>query len=80
MLTYKEVCSMTLRKFNKLSRKDKEEFILTKSADVEVILGLQQDRRIYKKVCKALVKQLRDNGIEPVTSYEKEINPHRKEK
>ena len=43
------------------------------STDYDIIIGLQKDRRIYKKVVEKLTDQIKSSGQVPVTDYDTEV-------
>ena len=59
--------------FRNLPEAEKRAYIERISTDYDIIIGLQKDRRVYKKVVEKLTDQIKSSGQVPVTDYDTEI-------
>ena len=59
--------------FRNLPEAEKRAYIERISTDYDIIIGLQKDRRVYKKVVEKLTDQIKSSGLVPVTDYDTEV-------
>lgn len=75
-----DIVRMNLERFHLLTTSEQYDFIKTVQSDLEITDNLRTDRNRFRSAYYKLLEQLKNLGVEPITTYEKESDNRLKNK